>query len=78
MKTTLKIALLTALFLTPTLADDGQMGSGGRDCPPPCTAEQPEDCPAPCPTNSAAPTEEGDTLVIDALKQIVNVYFVGL
>jgi len=49
----LKVTLLFALLGSTLMADDGQMGSGGRSCPP-------EGCPPPpCTENCGRPAEIG-------------------
>lgn len=77
MKNTLRIALLSTLFLTTALADDGQMGSGGRNCPPECTIETPDNCPPGCPGTAVrtAPDSEMNPVVLDAVTRLAKAYF---
>lgn len=37
MKLTAKLFLIVSLFCSVAIADDGNMGNGGRTDPPPCT-----------------------------------------
>jgi hypothetical protein len=84
MKTTLKIVLLSTLFFTSVFADDGQQGTGGRTCPPECTAEAPQNCPPGCPApgggrSASEDAEDGvdGTIFTDTLKLIAEMYFLG-
>lgn len=52
MNNTLKVTLMVALF-TGSLFADGQIGSGGIQCPP-------EGCPPPC-TENCRPAPAGET-----------------
>lgn len=63
----IKVAMTVALF-TGSLMADGQMGSGGRNCP------GAEGCPPPCTENCGRPAiEEGITVKI--VKGIASLYF---
>ena len=54
MKNTIKLTLTLALFCGVALADDGNQGTGGRDCNP-----------ALDPTCHNAPVQSGDTTTTD-------------
>lgn len=63
----LKTALAVALFAG-TLMADGQMGSGGRNCP------GAEGCPPPCTENCGRPESEF-TLIGKVVKGIATLYY---
>ncbi len=72
MKNTLKLTLMMALFAGSLFAD-GQIGTGGRNCPP-------EGCPPPCTENCGRPSPAEDPvkdLTVKMVRGITRFYFLG-
>ena len=70
MKLTLKLFLLLSIFSSVALADEGNMGNGGKSCPQGqvCLATQP------LPEKTDADTTNTDSILIIIQKYIISIF----